>query len=55
MAIATDTGGFQFSNTTAYTHIVAAALMETGIDYRTVNKVFFRTRAASAWPWRRTC
>ena len=44
MAIATDTGGFQFSNTTAYTHIVAAALMETGIDYRTVNKVFFRTK-----------
>ena len=45
MAIATDTGGFQFSNTTAYTHIVAAALMETGIDYRTVNKVFFRTKS----------
>ena len=45
VAIATDTGGFQFSNTTAYTHIVAAALMETGIDYRTVNKVFFRTKS----------
>ena len=44
VAISTDTGGFQFSNTTAYTHIVAAALMETGIDYRTVNKVFFRTK-----------
>ena len=44
VAISTDTGGFQFSNTTAYTHIVAAALMETGIDYQTVNKVFFRTK-----------
>ena len=44
VAISTDTGGFQFSNTTAYSHIVAAALMETGIDYRTVNKVFFRTK-----------
>ena len=44
VAISTDTGCFQFSNTTAYTHIVAAALMETGIDYRTVNKVFFRTK-----------
>ncbi|MCI7712015.1 MAG: phosphoesterase RecJ domain-containing protein, partial [Clostridiales bacterium] len=27
------------------THQVAAALMETGIDYRTVNKVFFRTKS----------
>ena len=44
VAVSTDTGGFQFANTTAYTHSVAAALMETGIDYRTVNKVFFRTK-----------
>ena len=44
VAVSTDTGGFQFANTTAYTHIVAAALMETGIDYQSVNKRFFRTK-----------
>ncbi len=27
------------------THAVAAALMETGIDYKTVNKVFFQTKS----------
>ncbi len=44
MAVSTDTGGFIYNNTTANTHAVAAALMETGIDYKTVNKVFFRTK-----------
>ena len=44
VAISTDTGGFIFGNTTADTHAVAAALMRTGIDYHTVNKVFFRTK-----------
>ena len=44
VAVSTDTGGFQFANTTAYTHIVAAALMETGIDYQSVNTRFFRTK-----------
>ena len=44
VAVSTDTGGFQFANTAAYTHIVAAALMETGIDYQSVNKRFFRTK-----------
>ncbi len=44
VAVSTDTGGFQFANTTAYTHIVAAALMETGIDYQSANKRFFRTK-----------
>ena len=32
------------TDTTAQTHAVAAALMRTGIDYKTVNKVFFRTK-----------
>lgn len=45
IAISTDTGCFQFTNTTAHTHAVAAALMETGIDYRAVNKAFFRTKS----------
>ncbi len=44
VAISTDTGCFAYNNTTAYTHQVAAALMTVGIDYRTVNKVFFRTK-----------
>lgn len=44
VAVSTDTGCFQYSNTTADTHRVAAALMDTGIDYRAVNKRFFRTK-----------
>ena len=44
VAVSTDTGCFQYANTTANTHRTAAALMATGIDYRTVNKVFFRTK-----------
>lgn len=44
VAVSTDTGCFAYANTTPRTHHVAASLMETGIDYRTVNKVFFRTK-----------
>ena len=44
VAVSTDTGCFAYANTTARTHAVAAALMRTGIDYQTVNKVFFRTK-----------
>ena len=44
VAISTDTGCFVYNNTTANTHTVAAALISTGIDYKTVNKVFFRTK-----------
>lgn len=45
VALSTDTGCFQYGNTTAQTHRVAAALMDTGIDFRAVNKVFFRTKS----------
>ena len=45
VAVSTDTGCFQYSNTTPSTHRVAAALMETGIDFRAVNKIFFRTKS----------
>ena len=45
-AVATDTGCFVYANTTANTHQVAAALLETGIDYFTVNKRHFRTKSA---------
>lgn len=44
VAVATDTGCFVYTNTTAKTHAVAAALLETGIDAGAVNKTFFRTK-----------
>ena len=44
VAVSTDTGCFVYNNTSAQTHAVAAALMRTGIDFKTVNKVFFRTK-----------
>ena len=43
-AVATDTGCFVYANTTDNTHRVAAALLETGIDYFAVNKRHFRTK-----------
>ena len=45
IAIATDCGGFIYSNVTAATHRAAAELMDTGIDYRAVNKLFFQTKS----------
>lgn len=45
VAVSTDTGCFLYSNVTANTHRVAAALMETGIDVRSVNKRLFRTKS----------
>ncbi len=44
VAVSTDTGCFAYNNTTAQTHRVAAALMDTGIDYQQVNKLLFRTK-----------
>ena len=44
VAVATDTGCFQYSNTTADTHRVAAALMDTGLDVLPLNKRHFRTK-----------
>lgn len=44
VAVATDCGCFAYSNTTAHTHAVAAALLQTGIDVQAVNKTFFRTK-----------
>ncbi len=45
VAVSTDTGCFVYSNTTANTHAVAAALMGSGIDYAWVNKRHFRTKS----------
>jgi len=44
VAVSTDTGCFVYSNTTANTHRVAAALMDTGIPFQSVNKRHFRTK-----------
>ena len=45
VAIATDTGCFVYTNTTAHTHRIAAELLETGIDVGPVNKALFRTKS----------
>ena len=44
VAVSTDTGCFQYGNTTAETHRVAAALMATGMDVFPLNKRHFRTK-----------
>ena len=54
VAVSTDTGCFVYSNTTARTHRIAAALMDCGIDAAPVNKSLFRTKsrtrlAMEAW------
>lgn len=43
VAIATDTGGFRYTNTTAHTHIIASALLKTGIDIGEINRKIFET------------
>lgn len=43
MALSTDCGCFVYANTTADTHLAAAKLMEAGADYKSINKLFFRT------------
>jgi len=40
-AIATDTGGFQYQNTTAETHRIAAELLETGINVGELSQRIF--------------
>ena len=43
--IATDTGCFKFSNTTATTHIIAADLIEKGADIENINRIMFETKS----------
>ena len=45
VAVSTDTGCFHYRTTTADTHRVAAALMETGMDVFSLNKRHFRTKS----------
>ena len=47
VAIATDTGCFQYGNTTAASHRAAAELIDTGLDLFPLNKRHFRTKS---WP-----
>ena len=44
MALSTDCGCFQYSNTNAAAHRTAAALMDSGFDPYPVNRKFFRTK-----------
>ncbi|MCG8467709.1 MAG: bifunctional oligoribonuclease/PAP phosphatase NrnA [Gemmatimonadetes bacterium] len=50
VAIATDTGSFQFSNTSSRTHRIAAALVDAGVDpgamYRALYGVYTRGKLA---------
>ncbi len=43
--IATDTGCFKFTNTSANTHIIAAKLIEKGADCGTINRIMFDTKS----------
>ena len=45
VAIATDTGCFQYGNTTAASHRAAAELIDTGLDLFPLNKRHFRTKS----------
>lgn len=42
--ISTDTGCFRYSNTTAKTHRVAAAMMDAGASSAKINRIFFETK-----------
>lgn len=45
VAITCDTGSFKYSSTTAKTHMVAAKLIQTGIDVGTISKQIFDTKS----------
>lgn len=45
--IATDTGCFKYSNVTAKTHLIAAALYEFNIDTAEINRLMFDTKSKS--------
>lgn len=44
LAVSTDTGCFRYSNTTARTHRVAAALLDTGIPAAEINREMFERK-----------
>lgn len=52
--IATDTGCFKFTNTTASTHAVAARLIEAGAPSGTINRLLFDTKSRARLEVERT-
>lgn len=42
--ISTDTGCFKYSNTSPESHIMAAEMMEYGIDFAEINRIMFDTK-----------
>lgn len=42
-AISSDSGGFRFTSTSASTHMIAAKLLETGIDFAEIDRMLFDT------------
>ncbi len=55
-AISSDTGGFRFENTTAQTHLTAAALISAGANHADIDHRLFESRtagevAAIKWFW----
>ncbi len=55
VALATDTGGFLFSNTTAGTHRIAAALIEAGADFYTLNKELLQEKTLKKYQLTALC
>lgn len=45
LAIASDTGGFRYSNTSAETHRIAAALLDLGADGAGISETLFETKS----------
>ena len=43
--LATDTGCFKYSNTTADSHLLAARLIGLGVDFAQLNRIFFETKS----------
>ncbi len=48
VAVSTDTGGFRFDNTTAGTHLLAAELLELGVEPGPVGEIIHDTRTLSS-------
>ena len=46
-AISSDTGGFKFSNTTPRTHMIAAKLIELGVDAAEINRKLFDSKSVA--------
>ncbi len=47
-ALATDTGSFQYSNTTVSVHLLAAKLIGTGLDVAAINQNLYETKSLAA-------